>query len=87
MISLARSPKTRNLDKSVGLDGYRACDRAIICQFQQIVERESDCDYDALATALRKARDPQFVVTMTNLRRAYNDGIYAGAGYATVRAS
>ena len=83
MFSLARSRKSSNtVSRVVGADGYRQCDRAIVCTFQAIVEHEPDCDYSALSAALKRARDPQFVVTLVNLRAAYNDGVYAAAQYA-----
>lgn len=76
------SKPTRKIDRTRGSDGYRACDVATITRFQATIERESDCDYDALRAALLKARDPQFVVNMVNLRAAYNDGVYAAAQFA-----
>lgn len=94
MISLPHFAKTNQhtsankIDRTVGADGYRACDRATVCKFQQIVERESDCDYEALRAALAAARvidgtgRTAFVVNLVNLRRVYNDAVYAGAQYA-----
>lgn len=80
-----RDKQHKQPDRTIGSDGYRQCDRRIITEFQAIIERESDCDYSALAAALRKARDPNFVVTMINLRAAYNDCIYSSAQVAYVR--
>lgn len=82
--SNTKSTKQPKFDRSIGADNYRQCDRATICKFQQIIERESDCDYDALRSALRKAQDRNFVVTLTNLRAAYNDSLYSSAQFATM---
>lgn len=86
MFKLGRKANKPNQpDRTIGSDGYRQCDRHVITQFQAIVERESNCDYSALAIALKRARDPNFVVTMINLRAAYNDGLYSSAQVAYVR--
>ena len=89
MISLSHftnksSKSAQRVDRSIGMDGYPAYARKTICEFQAIVEREQDADFEALAMALKKARDPQFVITLVNLRAAYNDSCYATAQYAYV---
>lgn len=78
------SKRPASIDRSVGADGYPAYARAVVCEFQAIVEREADCDYDALRHALHLAKDRNFVITLVNLRRAYNDVVYASAQCAYV---
>lgn len=90
MISLAHFAKSSNkstkqtVDRSIGFDGYPAYARKTICEFQAIIERESDCDYEALRHALHLAQDRNFVITLVQLRAAYNDSLYAGAQFATM---
>lgn len=63
-------------------DRYNDQRNRILCAFQATIERESDCDYDALRAALLWARDCNHPVTMITLRRAYNDVLYASIEFA-----
>jgi hypothetical protein len=67
--------RTITHDTTRGNDGYRACDRATICTFQATIEREHDCNYDALRATLLRARDVNYIVSMRSLRATYNDVI------------
>jgi hypothetical protein len=80
MFSLRKSSNT--VKSAAREDGYTARAAAVVCQFQQIIERESDCDYDALRAALLWARVPGHIVTLVNLRAVYNDSVYSSAQFA-----
>ncbi len=81
MSILNRKAKHVVIDYTVGDDGLRACDRQLVCDFQAARERGSaGCDYEALRTALRWARNHPGQLTEQTLLRAYNQAVETPVG-------